>query len=186
MAVCSPSDIFGCKIILPEVKTDSRGRFVKIFEERFFSQNGLSDKFSEEYYSESRQGVIRGLHFQSPPNDHDKVVTCLIGEVLDVTIDLRVGSPTYMLTQKITLSAENGASLYVPSGIAHGFCVLSKSALLLYKTTSPYSAESDAGILWSSVPVIWPVADPIVSERDKGFPPLKEFVTPFNMNHADG
>ena len=169
----------GCIEIHPRIFNDTRGRFVKVFHRDEFQKLGLDTNFHEEYYSTSIRGVIRGLHFQTPPNDHNKVVFCVKGDVLDVLLDLRRGSPTYGKVATYLLSEEKGNFLYIPKGIAHGFCVLSSEATLVYKVSSVYNQTSDAGILWSSVQVDWPVSNPIVSGRDLGFPELANFESPF-------
>ena len=179
MSALRRTEIEGCFEIFSEVSKDHRGRFVKFFRKQIYDENKLSTVFVEEYYSESCAGVIRGLHFQTPPHAHDKVVGCITGEVLDVTVDLRRESPTYLKVQALTLSNSLANFLYVPSGVAHGFCVLSHSALMLYKTTSAYSPAYDSGILWSSIPFLWPVSNPIVSKRDAEFVRLQDFQTPF-------
>lgn len=169
----------GCYNVHPKIFSDHRGKFVKIFHYDEFKKLGLESSFSEEYYSTSFKGVIRGLHFQLPPNDHTKIVFCVRGEVLDVLLDLRKGSPTYGKTATYVLSEEKGNFLYIPKGIAHGFCVLTSDATLVYKVSGVYHPKSDAGILWSSVQVAWPVSNPILSERDLSFPKLANFESPF-------
>lgn len=176
-----PSKLAGCVELQPRVMDDARGRFVKVFHEEAFAQAGLATAFAEEYYSVSRQGVIRGLHFQLPPMDHVKMVYCVAGEVLDAVLDLRLGSPTYGEVALFSLSAEKANSIYIPKGMAHGFCALSPEAVMVYKVGSVYAPAHDAGILWSSAGIDWPVAQPILSERDTSFPALADFVSPFTL-----
>lgn len=172
--------IAGCYEILPKVLRDERGHFVKTFHEDIFRESGLEPHFAEEYYSMSHKGVLRGLHFQLPPMDHVKMVYCVAGQVLDAVVDLRVGSPTYGQHEIFEMSSEKANMVYIPRGLAHGFYVLSDSAVMLYKVTSVYSSEHDAGILWNSVGIQWPDQAPIISKRDSGFPSLVNFVSPFS------
>ncbi len=160
-------------------RRDPRGAFVKTFHRTTFADRGLDFRLAEQYYSTSRRGVLRGLHFQVPPHDHDKIVTCLSGEAHDVVLDLRVGSRTYGQHASFTLSAESPRSLYIPSGCAHGFLATVDDTLLVYNVTREYSPEHDTGVRWDSAGIQWPVADPLVSERDQSFPPLEEFQSPF-------
>jgi len=169
----------GCFEIRHRVLRDERGSFVKTFHEELFQQQGLKTDFREEYYSRSVKNVLRGMHFQIPPHDHDKLVYCLEGAVLDAFVDLRKSSPEFGCHQVLELSEERSNALYLPSGIAHGFYTVSTQATLVYKTTSVHAAASDSGILWNSCGIDWPVADPIVSDRDQGFPPFDSFDSPF-------
>jgi dTDP-4-dehydrorhamnose 3,5-epimerase len=173
------ANIAGCFEIIPNIICDARGKFVKTFEKSLFSKNGLDIEFSEEYYTWSMQGVIRGLHFQIPPFEYKKTVTCLHGEILDVVVDIRKGSPTYYKYQIFNLKAEEGTMLYLPSGIAHGFEVLSDNAMVAYCVNSEYAPDYDKGIRWDSLDIPWQTIRPIISQRDQQFPSLDEFETPF-------
>lgn len=175
----------GCYEIFPVIHKDPRGVFVKTFHHQTFKEFGLNTVFREEYYSTSYKNVIRGLHFQLPPNDHIKLVYCTLGIVKDVVVDLRLNSPTYGNHVSINLSSEIGNMLYIPKGIAHGFCVLSKTSTLVYKTSAIYNSNMDTGIKWNSVKISWPNKNIIISERDKSFPTLKDFNSPFRFkkNH---
>jgi dTDP-4-dehydrorhamnose 3,5-epimerase len=175
----SQCPIPGCLEIQPSLIDDERGRFVKVFHAACFADLGLNADFREDYYSRSRKGVIRGMHFQKPPADHDKLVYCTEGSVFDVVLDLRAGSPSYGQVAHFTLSADRANLLYIPKGLAHGFCATSAQATLIYKVSTEYSPKNDVGILWSSLPVVWPTTHPIVSARDQAFKPLSEFVSPF-------
>lgn len=179
----------GCYQLFPLVNTDNRGRFVKTFHKDVFAKHGLVTEFAEEYYSISHRGVLRGMHFQTPPHDHFKLVYCLKGRVLDAIIDLRVGSPTYQQFESFELSAEQGNMLYIAPGIAHGFYTLTDEAIMQYKVTTVYTPQHDEGIRWDSAGIAWPDAAPILSARDCGFPALAEFQSPFrfqSMEHVDG
>lgn len=169
------SKIPGCYEIQPKILEDERGSFVKIFHEDIFKQNQLETNFAEEYYSVSKQNVLRGLHFQLPPHDHVKMVYCVSGEVLDLVVDLRVDSPTYKKVATFTLSSRQGNLVYIPKGLAHGFYVLSEQAIMVYKVSTVYSPEHDTGILWNSVDFNWPSANPIISQRDQSFITCSEF-----------
>ena len=174
----------GLRLVSPSVKTDERGFFVKIFHEIIFRDHGLSSVIRESYYSTSVRGVLRGLHFQLPPEDHEKLVCCMAGHIVDAVVDLRHGSPTYGCHEVFELSANAPDCLYVPRGFAHGFFVRSETATVLYNVSTPYSPELDAGIRWDSAGIAWPEASPILSSRDKSFPPLSEFNSPFQFNSA--
>ena len=175
------TELAGCYELQPLVRRDSRGAFTKIFNQGIFKELGLATDFKEEYYSSSVKGVLRGLHFQIPPADHVKVVTCVSGQVLDVAVDIRKGSPTYGKFHLCKLNGERGNMLYLPQGFAHGFYTLSSQALLLYMVTSEYAPNCDGGIRWDSVGIPWPEDEErILSERDKVFPLLKDFETPFS------
>lgn len=179
MIVLKKSKIKGCFELQPEVFNDVRGRFVKVFHEQEFLSLGLEANFAEEYYSVSNKNVIRGMHFQLPPMDHVKMVYCVEGEVVDAVVDLRVGSPTYGQFELFELTASKANSIYIPKGMAHGFLVKSEQAILVYKVSTVYSPECDAGILWNSVDIPWQTDNPILSVRDQEFPILNEFVSPF-------
>lgn len=169
----------GCYELIPNVFKDERGLFVKIFHEEQFKEEGLVTHFAEEYYSLSHKGVLRGLHFQTPPMDHAKMVYCVSGEVVDAVLDLRVGSPSYGKYELFDLNSEKRNMIYIPSGMAHGFYVKSESALLMYKVTTVYSPDNDSGILWNSAGVLWGDDNPQISKRDSSLPSLVNFKSPF-------
>lgn len=169
----------GCFELLPKVHKDKRGTFVKTFHEPAFKKLGLHAAFPEEFYSVSGKGVLRGLHFQAPPEDQVKLVCCLEGEVLDAVLDLRKKSGTYGKAFTLKLNAKKGNMLYIPRGCAHGFYSLSAKSLMLYKTSTVHSVEKDAGILWNSAGIKWPCKKPLISPRDAAFPALKDFKSPF-------
>lgn len=182
----NPRGIPGCYEVCPKIFKDERGLFVKTFHHDLFVAQGLETRFAEEYFSFSRQRVLRGLHFQLPPRDHIKLVYCISGEVFDVVVDLRVGSPTYGAYETIVLSDQKANMLYIPSGVAHGFYVTGESALMMYKVTTVHSPEHDAGILWNSVGIPWPDPCPVVSERDRSFVPFSAFASPFRYQENEG
>jgi len=173
------SHIPGVKEIFPVVRADSRGAFVKTFHVDFFAEHGMASHFAEQYYSVSKQGVLRGMHFQLPPQDHEKLVTCIDGEIMDAVADLRVGSPTYGQSAIFKLSGKNASQLYISKGLAHGFYVTSSTATVLYNVTTVFSAQHDTGLLWNSLGIEWPDNNPILSDKDKTLIPFSEFKSPF-------
>lgn len=179
-----PTDIPGCRLVRSHVAADRRGSFLKTFHEPSFVAAGLRTDWRESYCSTSRKGVVRGMHFQTPPADHAKLVFCLDGEVLDVVLDLRRGSPTEGQARGFTLTGENGLGLYLPEGCAHGFLGVSERSTMLYMVTSAHSAEHDLGVAWDSFGFRWPVADPVLSDRDLAHPRVHDFVSPFVFRDA--
>lgn len=173
------TSIPGLFVIQAKKFEDERGLFLKVFEEELFKELELETNFVEDFFSISKKNVIRGLHFQVPPMDHVKLVYCSFGKILDLVVDLRIGSLTYGKYQTFELSPESGFVLYIPKGIAHGFLTLSDIAVVNYKVSTKYSPEHDTGILWSSIGFDWPVNRPIVSKRDNSFPTLHEYKSPF-------
>lgn len=168
-------------LIEPAVFPDERGFFMEAYKYSEFAAFGISERFRQDNHSRSRKGVLRGLHYQNPPKAQGKLVRAVAGEIFDVAVDIRKGSPTYGRWVGATLSAENKAMLYIPAGFAHGFCVLSEAAEVLYKTTEEYAPECEAGIIWNDpeIGIRWPVEDPIISPKDARWPPLKEAVNGF-------
>ena len=173
------TSIPGCCEITSRIIRDERGVFVKTFHQEFFQQHNLNTEWREEYYSVSHRGVLRGLHFQLPPHDHEKLVYCTSGTVLDAVVDLRNGSPAYGRHLLVELNAEQGNMLYLPRGLAHGFYVTSDSATMMYKVSSVYAHDHDSGILWNSAGIPWPDDAPELSARDTGFSSLESFSSPF-------
>ena len=169
----------GCFELQPNVFKDDRGRLVKTFHKDSFLALDLATDFTEEYYSISKKGVLRGLHFQVPPHDHVKCVTCLSGKIFDVVVDLRKQSPTYKHHFSIELNAEKGNMLYIPAGLAHGFYALTENTIFLNRTTTVYEPSCDTGIKWDSCGIEWPVSNPILSEKDQQMIPLDAFKSPF-------
>jgi dTDP-4-dehydrorhamnose 3,5-epimerase len=166
------TSIPGCRLIRPWRRADERGLFVKTFHAAAFEELGLETDFREDYYSVSRQGVLRGMHFQRPPHHHAKLVYCARGSILDAVVDLRWGSKSFGLYETFELSDENGCIVYVPPGVAHGFYALSQEVITIYKVTTEYSPEADDGVRWDSCGINWPSDAPIVSARDCSLPVL--------------
>lgn len=173
------SKLNGVIEMFPKVFNDERGSFVKTFHNEVFSRHEMETKFKEQYYSISEKNVIRGLHFQVPPEDHSKLVYCPLGKVIDIVVDLRKGSPTYGEFDTFTLSSDQKNSIYIPKGFAHGFGTLSDKAILVYNVSTVYSPSCDSGILWSSLDIQWKIENPIVSKRDNEFISMKDFQSPF-------
>lgn len=173
------ASISGCYLVIPDCHADYRGKFVKTFHEPSFQELGFVTDFRETYYSTSRNGVLRGLHFQTPPYDHTKLVHCSFGTIFDAVLDLRSGSPTYGKFETYLLNDENQHMLYIAPGLAHGFYTMSKEALVMYQVTTVYDLAHDGGVKWDSAGIPWPCEEPVVSERDQNFPPLREYTSPF-------
>lgn len=173
------TSIPGCFVLKPQAITDVRGSVVKTFHHEFYRENGIATDFREQFYTTSHQGVIRGLHFQSPPHECCKLAYCTEGTVLDIVLDIRNGSPSYGTHISREISADNAAQVYIPAGCAHGFYVYSRRAIMVYNVTSVYSQESDDGIRWDSAGIDWPIDDPVVSDRDNRLPGLDEMDSPF-------
>ncbi|MGC9219667.1 MAG: dTDP-4-dehydrorhamnose 3,5-epimerase [Athalassotoga sp.] len=167
--------------IIPKIFRDDRGLLVKTFHDVSFKNQKLFDDFKEEYYSISKKNVLRGLHFQTPPYDHEKLVYCPLGKIIDVVVDLRNGSPTHGKFEMFTLDDESRKIIYIPKGCAHGFLVQSETAIIVSKTTTIYAPENDSGIRWDSVDIPWPVANPIVSKKDSKLVEFKNFKSPFYL-----
>lgn len=179
MIAVTTANIADVRLIKPEPRHDRRGCLVKLLQQDVFARHQIPTVFAEQYFSLSAQNVLRGLHFQLPPHDHYKLVTCIEGTVFDVVVDLRKNSATFGAHASFELNGENGDTVFVPSGCAHGFYVRSPSATVLYNVGSLYVETHDAGIRWDSAGVTWPSSDPLLSERDAALPPLAEFDSPF-------
>jgi dTDP-4-dehydrorhamnose 3,5-epimerase len=179
------TDIPGCHRVNVRVGTDDRGGFIKSFDKAQYRSFGLREDWQEEIHTSSRRGVIRGMHFQTPPAEHAKLLYCVAGEVLDVVVDLRRGSPTFGEHRAFVLQADRGDALYVPSGLAHGFAARSKTAMMYYKITGPYAPAHDLGIAWDGFGFDWQVENPILSERDRSHPTLADFQSPFVFHPGD-
>ncbi len=178
--------IDGLAIIEPKVFKDARGYFFESFSQREFDQKVRPIRFVQDNESMSSHGVIRGLHFQAPPYSQSKLVRCVKGRVLDVAVDIRKGSPTYGQHVAVELSEENHRELFIPRGFAHGFAVLSDTAIFQYKCDNFYTPEADYGINIKDddLGIDWliPIEKAILSEKDLKHACLKDFDTPFDYN----
>lgn len=173
------TELDGLKLVKDFKAEDQRGVFTKLYNEALFDVLGLDFEIKEQYYSISNKDVIRGMHFQTPPFDHHKLVHVIRGSVLDVVVDLRKDSLTYRKAKSFLLKSGEPYSLYIPKGVAHGFRSLEDNTIMLYNVSSIYSKNNDSGIRWDSIDFDWGIMDPIVSQRDNSFEALETFVSPF-------
>ena len=178
--------IEGLVIIEPKVFKDTRGYFFESFSQREFEEKVRKIKFVQDNESMSSYGVMRGLHFQRPPYSQSKLVRCVKGKVLDVAVDIRKGSPTYGHHVAVELTEENHRQFFVPRGFAHGFAVLSETAIFQYKCDNFYAPEADGGISIKdeSLDIDWqiPTENAILSEKDIKHVCLKDFDSPFDYS----
>jgi len=164
--------------ITPNLFNDERGYFFENFNHSSFknrNNNPIDLNFIQENFSKSKKHVIRGLHFQKNPKAQAKLVTVVSGEIFDVAVDLRKNSLTYGKWVSEILSETNHKSLYIPEGFAHGFCVLSEGANVVYKINREYSPQHEQGIIWNdpNIDISWPISEPIISEKDQNLPYFK-------------
>lgn len=174
------TSIPGCYLINSFFSSDDRGVFVKcitsIIEPRL--------RLAEVFYTQSAQGVLRGMHLQEPPYEQYKLLFCTAGQAFDVITDLRVGSPTFGKSLTMRLDPGLPTAVLIPPGVAHGFLALADNTTIIYLTSSLYSASHDSGVLWSSLGITWPAAPAIISDRDRALPPLAEYKSPFYFSDA--
>ena len=170
-----PTQIPEVLLIEPRIFTDPRGHFLEVFHAERYLKEHIGAKFVQDNLSHSSQGVLRGLHYQLG-RPQGKLVTAVVGEIFDVVVDIRHGSPTFGSWTGVVLSSKNYAQLYVPEGFAHGFCVISAAATVLYKCTDFYAPAEERGIRWDDprLAIPWPVAEPNLSEKDAVYPALSE------------
>ncbi len=169
------TDLPGCRIIEPAVFGDERGFFFETWNADRFGDHGLPTRFVQSNVSASARGVLRGLHYQWP-HPQGKLVSVLEGEVYDVAVDIRRGSPAFGRWTAALLSADNKRQLWIPEGFAHGFVVLSERALFQYLCTAPFDAAADASLRWNDaeLAIDWPVAEPLLSDKDARAPFLAD------------
>lgn len=181
----TPTAFPGLIVVDPVVFDDSRGYFFESYNERLFREHGIDVAFVQDNQSRSIYGVIRGLHYQLPPHAQAKLIRVLQGTILDIVLDLRVGSPTYGKSYAIELSANNKKQLYIPGGFAHGFSVLSETAEVMYKCDAYYHKDSERGILYNDpqLGIDWRVPEhrAIVSEKDKQLPSFQQYAGEFRF-----
>lgn len=180
------TDIADVKIMTPVRHGDARGFFSEIFREDFLARHGIDIRFIQENHSYSAaKGVLRGMHFQTPPMAQAKLVRVAAGAILDVAVDIRAGSPTYGRHVAVELSAETGDQLFVPEGFAHGFCTLMPDTQVLYKVNRYYSAEHDRGFAWNdaSVGIAWPIGEgeATLSDKDRRQPKFADLPAYFRL-----
>jgi dTDP-4-dehydrorhamnose 3,5-epimerase len=165
----------GCLVLHTPVLRDRRGAFNKMYSRAALEAAGVDFPLAEQYVTTSSCGVVRGMHLQLPPHEHHKVVQCLSGRALDVLVDCRETSPTYGQHVTLELAGDSGDGVLVPPGVAHGFCARSDNAIMLYRTSSAHAPDFDTGVRWDSFGLRWPIASPIISDRDQQLPPFQEF-----------
>lgn len=175
--------IDGLVVLQPTIFHDNRGSFIESFNKKNIKNLLGNFNFVQENQSESFKGVLRGLHFQKPPHAQSKLVQCLKGTILDVALDLRKDSKTYGMFETTLLSEKNKNQLFIPKGFAHGFIVLSESAIFSYKVDNYYNADSESGIIWNDIDlnINWRInkEEVILSVKDTNLQSFKNFVSPF-------
>jgi len=173
------TNIPGLFLIKPNTYEDSRGTLLKTFHYNIFRREGLECDFKESFFSVSYKNVIRGMHFQFPPYDHAKLIYVIQGSIIDVSLDIRKGSPTYGMYFAEKINYKNKFMIYIPRGCAHGYLSLENNATLIYMQTSIYVPEFNSGIRYDSFGMNWDVSVPIISKRDREFVPFNKFEAPF-------
>jgi dTDP-4-dehydrorhamnose 3,5-epimerase len=170
-----PSSLPEILIIEPSMFQDERGFFMEIYQQRRYTEAGIQRVFVQDNLSRSVHGTLRGLHYQVK-HAQAKLIQVIRGAIFDVAVDIRRGSPYFGQWEGVDLSDENRRQLFLPEGFAHGFCVLSESAYVLYKCTDFYAAEDEGGILWSdpTLAIAWPLSEPLLSEKDSQLPCLAD------------
>jgi dTDP-4-dehydrorhamnose 3,5-epimerase len=173
----SPADIPDVLIIEPRVFRDERGFFLETYHEKKFQDGGVDAQFVQDNHSRSVKDTLRGLHAQRR-RPQGKLVRAVVGEIFDVAVDIRPHSPTFGRWVGVTLSAENFRQLYVPPGFAHGFCVVSETAEVIYKCTALYDPSDELGVAWDDpdIGIQWPTRTPLLSPKDAAAPRLRDLV----------
>ncbi len=174
--IIQKTDLDPVLLIKPEPHRDARGEFVEVFREHIFREAGIDVSFVQDNISKSKKNALRGLHYQLPPSSQVKLVMVPCGTILDVVVDMRQNSPTFKQHYSAVLSEENRHMLYVPTGFAHGFSVLSEEATVYYKCNDYYSKELERGVRWDDpeLNIDWDISDPVLSEKDSKLPLLKD------------
>jgi len=170
------TELPGVLVIEPRVHRDARGFFLETFHQQRYRESGVPGPFVQDNHSHSLHGTLRGLHAQLGAHPQAKLVRAVEGEMFDVAVDIRRGSPTFGRWVGVTLSGDNFRQIYIPPGYAHGFCVLSNRVHVEYKCTDSYSPQDEITVRWNDpeIGVEWPLAEPILSPRDAGAPTLAE------------
>lgn len=171
----------GVKLITGEFTRDKRGSFFKLYNYENVSELGIRFDVKEVFYSISRKGVIRGMHFQKPPSEQEKIFTVIKGSVMDVILDLRTDSEYFGKFITIRMNEEDGRSVLIPKGTAHGFLGLDLENIVLYLADASYSKEDEDGIRYDSFGYDWGIIEPILSNRDLSFRGFDEFISPFRI-----
>ena len=176
-----PTPLEGLLIIQPNVFADARGYFFESYNKDVFHGHGIFTEFLQDNESLSQKGVLRGLHFQTPPHAQAKLVRVIRGSVFDAAVDIRKNSRTYGKHFAAELSASNKTMLYIPEGFAHGFLTLEDNTIFSYKCSRTYNKESEYCILWNDadINIAWNISNPILSEKDKSGKPFRDFTSKF-------
>lgn len=171
----SETKIPGVLIFEPAVFSDDRGLFLETWSRQRYHDAGVAASFVQDNVSVSQKGTLRGLHFQHP-HGQGKLIQVLSGEVMDVAVDIRLGSETFAQSVSTILSESNHKQMYIPPGFAHGFCVISDTAIFSYKCTDYYNASAEGGIIWNDpdLDIDWPIDSPVLSPKDDAYPRLKD------------
>ena len=179
-----PLQIRDVVLVRPERHLDHRGYFKEVFRAEAFTDVGIDAPFVQDNLTRSMRGVLRGLHYQLPPQAQGKLITVVSGAIYDVAVDLRMGGATYGRWVGQALDGDTGDMLWVPPGFAHGYCILSETADVLYKVTAPYEPELSRGLRWNdpALGIQWPVTDPILSDADQRQPTLDRCDNSFRIN----
>ncbi|MCK5083938.1 MAG: dTDP-4-dehydrorhamnose 3,5-epimerase [Candidatus Omnitrophica bacterium] len=169
-------EIPGLVLVEPEIYGDDRGYFLELYRKNEFEKAGITKPFVQVDHSKSKKNVVRGLHYQKDPMAQAKMVDVIEGSIFDVVVDIRKGSPSFGKWLGVILGGAQRQLLYIPEGFAHGFCVVSETAHIIYYCTQIYMPEYQRGILWNDpeMSISWPVEDPVLSDKDKKMPPLSQ------------
>jgi len=173
------TDFKNVYLVENKIIKDNRGEFQKLYQKSLFKQKEININIDEHFFSVSRKGVIRGIHFQLPPHAQSKLVYVLSGKIIDVVIDLRKNSKTFMQYLAIELSSDNRKAIFIPVGFAHGFQSLSDNTIIIYSQSEEFNCESDCGISPLSFDMDWPIGNYIISDKDKNLISLEDFDSPF-------
>jgi dTDP-4-dehydrorhamnose 3,5-epimerase len=170
-----PTELPEVLVIEPQIFGDSRGYFLESWNQARYGEVGVPETFVQDNLSLSRRGTLRGLHFQQP-QAQGKLITVLEGIVFDVAVDVRVGSPRFAKSVSMTLTGEDKRQVYIPPGFAHGFCVVSETALFMYKCTAAYAPEAEVGLIWNDpdLGIHWPIEKPTLSVKDSSLKRLRD------------
>lgn len=182
------TDLLNVFLLEPKVYKDNRGFFMESYNAKWFKEQGFLYNFIQDNHSLSvESGTVRGLHYQLEPYAQTKLVRVIRGAIYDVIVDIRKGSPTYGKWQGFILSEDNKRQLLVPKGFAHGYCTLVNNTEVEYKVDNYYSPEHDRGIYWNDpdLGITWPTSNPILSDKDKNHPQLKETMSQFNYKSKE-
>jgi len=182
-----PLSIAEVILVKPTVYPDSRGFFLETYKSSVYRKGGIPEAFVQDNCSRSTRSTLRGLHFQTPPYSQGKLISVVHGEILDIAVDIRQGSPTFGSWVAANLSEENHHQLYLPVGFAHGFLVLSEEAYITYKVTAEYNRDSELGIIWNDpdLCIDWGLVNPNISKRDKSLPKLANIEIPFKYKDGE-